>query len=67
MVEVIPPEQIDVLDLEEIVMWGLEGADGTFVFGRDPDTRRTVQGVFESAERARAFFSRVGLLRLVYA
>lgn len=69
LVEVIPPEEIDVLDLEEIVMWGLEAADstGTFVYGRNPLTGHRVSGSFASAEQARAFFSRWGRLRLLYA
>ena len=64
---VIGPEEIDVLDLEEIVMWGLEGADGTFVCGRNPHTRRRIYGTFDSAAHACGFYSRWGLLRLVYA
>lgn len=65
-VEVIPLEEIDVLDLEEIVMWGLEASEKTFVHGRHPHTGQWVSGSFASAERARAFFSRVAPLRLVY-
>lgn len=65
-VEVLAPDEIDLLDLEEIVMWGLEDAREAFVYGRSPEGRR-VYGFFSSAESARAFFSRFGELRLVYA
>ncbi len=65
-VEVLGSEEIDLLDFEEIVMWGLEDAREAFVYGRSPEGRR-VYGFFSSAEHARAFFSRFGELRLVYA
>lgn len=65
-IEVIAPDEIDLLDLEEIVMWGLEAREGTFVHGRHPITGRHLSGAFASAERARAFFSRVAPLRVVY-
>ncbi len=45
---------------------GPRGRREAFVYGRSPERRR-MYGFFSSAESARAFFSRFGELRLVYA
>lgn len=60
-------EENDPLDLDDVIAWGLEFGDTTLVTLRHPVTGRRDYGLFNSAERARAFYSRFGALRLVYA
>lgn len=50
----------------EVVGWGLEFDDTAIVYLRDPTGERSTHGVFESADRARALFSLVAALEIVW-
>ncbi len=50
----------------QVVGWGLEFDDEAVVYLRDPAGERSTHGIFASADRACALFSRIAPLRTVW-
>jgi hypothetical protein len=60
-------EEPDEDGWHEVVGWGLEFEDDAVVYLRGPAGERSAHGVFGSADRARAHFSRVAPVHVVWA